>query len=137
MQPVLRFVEHNRLRPVYNIVRHFPAAVRRQAMHKDSILRGFFHERHVDLIGLQEFDTFCGVFLAHRDPNVGDDTISSLDRFVGVFENDDFAAFGLSPVDQVERGAKTSGRGDMQGKAETNGGMNPKTRRHCCHRRST
>ena len=32
----------------------------------------------------------------------------------------------MSPVDQVERGTKTFRRGKVQGKAETNGGMNPR-----------
>ena len=126
MQAVLRLIEHNGLRPIDDVSRHFRAAVRGQAMHEDGVFCGSFHDRRVDLIGLQQVHAFCRFLLTHRDPDVGDDAIGSLGGLARIFKENELAAFRMGPVDQIERRLKFFRRCNMEGEAVTNGGMNPR-----------
>jgi hypothetical protein len=51
VQPVLRLVEHHRLRSVDDLLGHFLAAMRRQAVHEDRVRRGLRHQFAGDRYG--------------------------------------------------------------------------------------
>src|SRR3989337_4312722 len=66
MQPVLGLLPHRRLRAVDHLRRHLVAAMGRQAMHEDRVLRRFFHHSAVDLTRTQRFRPLPRIVVAPR-----------------------------------------------------------------------
>src|ERR1700691_5284032 len=84
MQPVLRFVEHHRLRAVDHLVGNLFAAMRGQAMHKDGARLGARHQSGIDLIALEQIVAAGAVSIAHGDPGIGHHAVGALDGLLRV-----------------------------------------------------
>src|ERR1051325_6472463 len=54
MKAVLRLIEDNALWTVDDIVGHFLAAMRREALHEDRVLFGARHQARIHLVGFQK-----------------------------------------------------------------------------------
>src|SRR3990172_2827467 len=71
VQPVLRLVEHHRLRPFHHFRRHLLAAVGRQVVHEDRVRLRQRHHRRVYLIPLKRLAPRRAFLLpSHARPHV-------------------------------------------------------------------
>ncbi len=75
VKPVFRLVEHNRLRPVHDLVGHLFTAMCRKAMHEYGVWLRLFHQVFVHLKGNKDIVAARAVLLVHRNPGIGDDTV--------------------------------------------------------------
>ena len=82
MHPVLRLVEHDRLRGFKDFLGHFISLDRRQAVHEDrALLARLRHECRIDLIRGEQFDPLgCLGFLAHGCPDIRVNDVCALHR---------------------------------------------------------
>lgn len=108
VEAVFGFIENDRLRPVYDLVGHFVAAMRRQAMHEEGVRLGPAHESGVDAIGFQDLAPFRSVAVAHRNPGVSDDEVRTIDRLIGVLDTDGKVRLKQS-MNLVSTGAASGG----------------------------
>ena len=125
MKPVLGLVEDDGLRAVHHLVGDFLAAMGRQAMHEDRVLRGGAHELRIHLIWRENGAAEVFVGVAHGHPAVGDDRLRARDRGVRVAGDVHRRAILRRPVDQALRRRKLGRRRDIDREAETRGGVNP------------
>jgi len=78
VEAVFGFIENNRLRPVYDLVGDFIAAVSWQTVHEQRIFIGQAEQIGVDTVGFQDLAAVRDVGVAHRHPGVGDDEVGVL-----------------------------------------------------------
>ena len=99
MKTVFGFIENHRLRPVYDVVGDFVAAVSRQTVHEESILVRQAHQIGVDPVGFQGLAPVLHVGFFFQLPGVGDDEVGILDGHQRILAEADIGS-GLLDVGQ-------------------------------------
>ena len=92
MQPILGFIEDNRLRTVDDLIGHLLAAVCGQAMHEQRIRSGLGHQAGIDLVPLEDVVPKLAVAIAHRHPCIGNHAVRILDRGIRIIADQDGGA---------------------------------------------
>src|SRR5579872_2627922 len=101
VQPVLGLIEHDRLRPIDDLVGDLFAAMCRQAVHHERIARGALEDRLVHLEILEVAPPLRRLlFLTHRGPRVGVHDVSILER-LGRIAGDDAQLLATHPIDET------------------------------------
>lgn len=99
MEPVFSLVKDYRLRTVDDLVGHFLATMRRQAMHENRI-RGQGHQFAIDTIWWQNLAALLLVLDTHRHPSVGHHAIDALDRRANIIKCLDRRATFARPINE-------------------------------------
>src|SRR5579862_8705515 len=80
MQAILRLLENDRVVGVHHFISDFLAAMRRQAMHKSRVPRGFSHEFGVHLVWTEYLSPLIRLaLLTHARPRIGVNRIDPCD----------------------------------------------------------
>ena len=80
-QSIRGLVEHKRIVRIHDGIRHFETAVCGKAVHEIGVFARFCHQRVIDLVRLEDADTFLQLFLlTHAGPHV---RVESIDAFHG------------------------------------------------------
>ena len=101
VEAILGLVEHDRLRPIDDLVGDFLAAMRGQAVHHERVARGALEHRLVQLKFLEVAPPLRRfLLLAHRGPGVGVNDVGIFDGFGGIV-GDDAELFAPHPLDEI------------------------------------
>ena len=125
MQPVLGFIEHDRVRTVHDLVGHLLAAVRGEAMHENGIRLGPRHEARIYLIALEQVVAASAIAITHRHPGIGHHTVRALHRLVRIGNDRDRRTGGFDPVDQRLLRSELRRSSDAEAERKALGGMHP------------